>query len=581
MFSPKEKSPSSFESASSFTSEGSDYFSPEKSDALTLEYPEEYEQNCLLFPTYATKHVCNEDKPELTDNWNIRARGWAFSTPRSSKTRALFLKITSLVNKIPKTDSRYEHLQSRTPLFWASNLDNKEFFVEVVGLTKPQKMTLDGDPNDPLAEQIAESFMPEKAVKFMENIRQHYHGNTQMGDETYKTQVVSSSGCFSGDIVIPQKTVRKWLKASDVDSSWNMLKLEVYQNENARPAFGVVNLIEPTGVSVISDIDDTIKETAILAGPKTIFLNTFLQPFKEVPGMSELYRYWYDKGVVFHYVSNSPWQLFPALRSFFQEHNFPQGSAHLKFYELIKSARDHNKGSSTASKKKYITELLKDFPERKFILIGDTGERDPELYAEIAEEYKDQIIRIFVRDVNTPHLNSQPDTQRAVSYTRAFKYFKKVYSIYGDGKENGKETEMVSVTTESTTSELSNTSCVTRSYNMDEKNPPQPSPNRLNLRNIISSTITNVKNTARTPTDETGDSYDPGMMMETESNISEDMFSADSDEDKPKSPRDSKIESFNKRIRDLQERFEEGFFSTFSDPDELRNDPIIRKYLKN
>ncbi|CAG8835876.1 15645_t:CDS:2, partial [Racocetra persica] len=48
---------------------------------------EEYDQHCLLFPTYATKHGLDEsDNPDITDNWNIRVRGWAYSAPKTSRT---------------------------------------------------------------------------------------------------------------------------------------------------------------------------------------------------------------------------------------------------------------------------------------------------------------------------------------------------------------------------------------------------------------------------------------------------------------------------------------------------------------
>lgn len=58
-------------------------------------------------------------------------------------------------------------------------------------------------------------------------------------------------------------------------------------------------------------------------------------------------------------MSNSPWQLFPSLRSFFQTYNFPPGSAHFKFYDgLIKSAYEQ-KENPMASKFMYIRELLK------------------------------------------------------------------------------------------------------------------------------------------------------------------------------------------------------------------------------
>ncbi|CAG8466138.1 3315_t:CDS:2 [Diversispora eburnea] len=439
----------SFRTESSVSSSSSD-----DNNNNILESPEEYEQNCLLFPTYATKHKFNDEteQSELTDDWFIRVRGRAFSTPKSSKTRAFFLKLTTKMTGIQKSDSSYELLESRTSLFWTNNLSDKEFTVKVVGLTESKKMALDGDPNDLSLEQLAENFTPDTVKdefkKVIENIH-NQHKISHLDAETSSIQVKPNSGKFSGEIIIPQSKVQSWLMdEGDNNQESQLLRLEAFQNEEVSPVFGVVNLVEPEGISVISDIDDTIKETAVLSGPRAILANTFLQPFKDVPGMAKLYRFWYDKGVKFHYVSNSPWQLLPMLRSFFNTHNFPPGSAHLKFYDgLIRSARDQ-RGNPTASKFEYIREILKDFPKRKFILIGDSGEHDPDIYAEIAEKFPNQIIRILIRDVTTPHLNNQQ--QRSPTYSKTLKstmnYFRKVYSSSSelkvstiDNKNNGSE----------------------------------------------------------------------------------------------------------------------------------------------
>lgn len=64
-----------------------------------------------------------------------------------------------------------------------------------------------------------------------------------------------------------------------------------------------------------------------------ILENTFLNPTREVDGMSELYRKWVDLGAHVHYVSNGPWQLFPMLTDFFSKYNFPPGSAHLRIID--------------------------------------------------------------------------------------------------------------------------------------------------------------------------------------------------------------------------------------------------------
>jgi hypothetical protein len=63
------------------------------------------------------------------------------------------------------------------------------------------------------------------------------------------------------------------------------------------------------GVSVISDIDDTVKISNVLS-KRSLLKHTFYSYFKPVEGMSELYQKWYDQKCQFHYVSASPWQLY-------------------------------------------------------------------------------------------------------------------------------------------------------------------------------------------------------------------------------------------------------------------------------
>ncbi|KAJ2461189.1 hypothetical protein GGI02_005674, partial [Coemansia sp. RSA 2322] len=64
---------------------------------------------------------------------------------------------------------------------------------------------------------------------------------------------------------------------------------------------GLAHLIEPRGVSIISDIDDTIKASNITAQKRIVLETAFARPMKAVPGMSELYRDWYRLGCEFHY----------------------------------------------------------------------------------------------------------------------------------------------------------------------------------------------------------------------------------------------------------------------------------------
>lgn len=154
------------------------------------------------------------------------------------------------------------------------------------------------------------------------------------------------------------------------------LCLSTHSHIHVEPPFlSYVDIIEPDGISVISDIDDTIKVTDILDGKDAILQNTFFRTAREVPHMSEVFRSWAKEGAHIHYVSNSPWQVYPVLREFITDKQFPQGSMHLRAV----STQDIIRGKPGIHKLETIPKILQDFPHRKFILVGDSGEIDPEM----------------------------------------------------------------------------------------------------------------------------------------------------------------------------------------------------------
>ncbi|KAI9347083.1 hypothetical protein BD770DRAFT_327804 [Pilaira anomala] len=113
--------------------------------------------------------------------------------------------------------------------------------------------------------------------------------------------------------------------------------------------------------------------------------------------MSEVFRNWVSEGAHIHYVSNSPWQVYPALSKFIATQKFPHGSVHLRSV----STQDLIIGKPGKHKLDVIPKIIKDFPHRKFILVGDSGEIDPEIYQQIYNQFPDQIIKIFIHDVTS------------------------------------------------------------------------------------------------------------------------------------------------------------------------------------
>ncbi|KAG0208910.1 hypothetical protein BGX28_000229 [Mortierella sp. GBA30] len=243
-----------------------------------------------------------------------------------------------------------------------------------------------------------------------------------LGRGIFPTVHISSrpGGHFDGTLRVSQKDVQVHRRkskfvaenkdSSETGSHPRFLKLHAYHPGMTEHCHGIVNLVDPEGISIISDIDDTIKETNVTAGARIILRNTFLKDMQDVPGMSQVYNQWWEQGAAIHYVSNSPWQLIPSLLEFFHSHKFPPGSAHLRLHDSVLKTYFMDPGEN---KRRSICEILRDFPERKFILVGDSGEIDMEIYTEMARMFPDQIFKIFIRDITTTRLKEAQVRQAA------------------------------------------------------------------------------------------------------------------------------------------------------------------------
>ena len=175
---------------------------------------------------------------------------------------------------------------------------------------------------------------------------------------------------------------------------------------------GSIFPLEAEGLSVISDIDDTIKITEV-RDRKATLRNTFYREFEAVPGMAQFYgTATNEPNISFHYISASPWQLYEPLASLVTSNGFPAGTFELKEFRWKGRSFLSLFGNPEKYKPGVIEPLLKQFPKRTFILIGDSGERDPEIYAALARKFPEQIIRIYIRDVTSEETNS-PRYQKA------------------------------------------------------------------------------------------------------------------------------------------------------------------------
>ena len=144
---------------------------------------------------------------------------------------------------------------------------------------------------------------------------------------------------------------------------------------------------------VISDVDDTIIETGVQRAGEML-LQTFTgseltrTPF---PGAPELYRDLAGRENPVFYVSSSPWNLHTFLHGFLRHRDFPLGPLLLR--DLV-GTRD-----GRARKHDRIEEVLALHPDLSFVLLGDSGEKDPQIYADIVREHPGRVLAVYIREV--------------------------------------------------------------------------------------------------------------------------------------------------------------------------------------
>lgn len=163
-----------------------------------------------------------------------------------------------------------------------------------------------------------------------------------------------------------------------------------------------LEIVDQKGVSVITDIDDTIRLTGVLGDKREVFRNIFAKPYSScaIPGVVQWFKELHDTyKCPIHYVSNSPWQVFNVVYGFMSYFDFPISSIHLRQYSgnLLASFTQ----PSAERKRPSLVALLNDFPDRRFILVGDTGEQDLEAYLSLIPQFAPQIMAIYLRVVPT------------------------------------------------------------------------------------------------------------------------------------------------------------------------------------
>jgi len=198
------------------------------------------------------------------------------------------------------------------------------------------------------------------------------------------------------------------------DVIWHDIMLELLDYPSDAGARTVGKVIVPpknAQFGVISDLDDTVIKSDVVNVLKLV-RNTFLYnshtrlPFA---GVAEFYHA-LQKGAgqgynPIFYVSNSPWNLYDLLVDFFEVRGIPLGTFFLTDMGFTPTKFIRTNGAQ--NKFGTIKTLLETHPTLPFILIGDSGEKDPEIYLKAVQTFPGRIRAIYIRDVTNLRRDSQ------------------------------------------------------------------------------------------------------------------------------------------------------------------------------
>ncbi len=189
------------------------------------------------------------------------------------------------------------------------------------------------------------------------------------------------------------------------DAHWQRVTLQLHlPSGSSAMAAGEVYVPPPSArFVVISDIDDTVMWTGVANKART-FWRLFAEGAASrtaFPGVPALYRALHGaQGNPLLYVSRGPWSIYSMLEVFFRAHQIPVGPV-LFLREWGISLRHPLPRRAPEHKLALIRQMLDLYADLPFVLIGDSGQHDPETYARVVREHPGRVSAIYIRNVSS------------------------------------------------------------------------------------------------------------------------------------------------------------------------------------
>lgn len=225
--------------------------------------------------------------------------------------------------------------------------------------------------------------------------------------------------------------VRRWLSAAAPlgSGAWHDVHLQLVTADDTpvssvppTPARVLVPSVDAE-LGVISDMDDTVLQSEITSFVRAaqLMLLENARTRLPFPGVAAFYRALErgrglrgDARNPIFYVSSSPWNLHDVITDFLEAQEIPAGPMLLRDWDI---GRDMLR--TREYKLAQIREILTTYPRLPFILVGDSGQEDPEIYGAIVREYPGRIVAIYIRNVSQHPERSESIRVLAAEVTEA------------------------------------------------------------------------------------------------------------------------------------------------------------------